>query len=220
MIQWVLPSVDPTYREACLGSLATNIRERVLVIDNTHTNRGVAASWNLGLARAVSVEADWLVLMSEAVRFKEAGGADLETALNDDTDSLWVDLVGTGWHLVAFRTHMLRRVGRWDENFWPAYFEDTDYLVRMHLAGYPSPRLNDRPGRRLIAGLDVYDAGTEHSITTGLVGVNFTPLVDYYRAKWGATPPEYRYPTPFNNPGVGWGWWPARQPDRVGGMPY
>lgn len=208
MIQWVLPSVDPAYRRECLGGLAPAIRDRVLVVDNTTRNRGVAASWNLGIRRAVNMRAQWLVLMSESVRFKDAGGTDLEAELAADRTSVFVDLVGIGWHLVAFRTRMLTAVGGFDENFWPAYFEDTDYLVRMHLAGFCSPRLNDRPGRRMIADLDVWDRGTEHSIREGLVHAKFAECVDYYRRKWGTDPPGYANETPFRQ-NVDWRWWPA-----------
>lgn len=170
MIAYVLPSVDPLYRVACLDSLAEHVRQRVLVLDNAKHNRGVAASWNAGIRRAVNMGADWLVIMSESVRFGDAGACDLEEELHCDPGSQWVDAT-LGWHLVAFRTWVLKRVGFFDENFWPAYMEDSDYLVRLHLAGCASPRrdefpalFNDEPGRRQLVGLDVADLGTEHSI--------------------------------------------------------
>jgi hypothetical protein len=223
MIQWVLPSVDPAYRAACLDGLDQYVRDRVLVVDNTKTNRGVAASWNIGIRRAINMGADWLIIMSESVRFKEAGGLDLEEELRADHDSQWVDAVGLGWHLVAFRTWVLRKVGFFDENFWPAYLEDTDYLVRMHWAGLASPRrdeypelYNDRAGRRMISGLDIYDAGTEHSIREGLVHARFAEGVEYFKAKWGAKPPGYAYQRPFDHGDIDWTWWPAtRQAHRV-----
>lgn len=213
MIQWVVPSLDAAYRAELLASMHPSIAERTLVLDNAHANRGVAASWNLGMERAFSWHAEWLVLCSESVRFGEAGGCDLEAELTADHDSPWID-THLGWHLVAFRTRTLARVGRFDENFFPAYMEDTDYLVRLHLAGYPSPRENDRPHRWLI-GLDVSDRGTEHSIRAGLVTVDFAPLLDYYRRKWGCDPPSYAHLRPFGEEARDWTYWPIPRPSAA-----
>lgn len=186
-----------------------SIAERTLVLDNSHANRGVAASWNLGMDRAFSWGADWLVLCSESVRFGEAGGTDFEAELMADPSQPWID-THLGWHLVAFRTSTLRRVGRFDENFYPAYMEDSDYLIRLHLAGYPSPRENGQDHRWII-GLDCWDLGTEHSIRAGLVQVDFTPLIDYWTRKWGGQPPRAAYDRPFGDGAHDWTYWPERE---------
>jgi hypothetical protein len=51
---------------------------------------------------------------------------------------------GTGPHpiefvtgaAIAFRREVLERVGLLDEGFWPGYFEDVDYCLRVREAGY------------------------------------------------------------------------------------
>ena len=209
MIQWVMPSVDPVWRRECLATLAPHIVERVLVVDNSGgRNRGVAASWNLGIDRAVGMRADWLVLVSESMRFGVAAGTDWEaevaaaSGIYPFVDALW------GWHLIAFRTSALQLVGRFDENFHPAYLEDTDYLIRMARAGICSPRENNLP-RLLLTTIDASHTGTEHSIRGGLVEPNLAACRDYYRRKWGCDEPDAVHLTPFDRPGVSWDWWPA-----------
>ena len=198
---WVIPSVDPGYREACLATLKPAIRDRTVIVDNTTVNRGVAASWNLGIDAAKDASASWLVICSESMRFGSNGGTDWEAQLQGDwTDSLF------GWHLVAFRAETLERTGRFDENFWPAYLEDTDYLVRLHLAGYASPRENNR--RHYWADIDAHHMGTEHSIREGFVQADLAPGRAYYQQKWGCEQPGYRHTNPFGNPEKDWTWWP------------
>ena len=203
---WVLPSVDPAYRDACLASMSADVRRRTLVIDNTEGhNRGVAASWNAGIDRMTETGADWLVVAGESMRFGPDGGTDLEVQLRPDDH--WTDTL-FGWHYVAFHRATLERVGRFDENFWPAYFEDSDFLVRLHLAGLPSPRLNQLPHRWVNTG--AHDLGTEHSIREGLVDVDFTALVNYWRLKWRAEPPDHGTDHPFGSHTADWTWWPDR----------
>ncbi|MGH9093847.1 MAG: glycosyltransferase family 2 protein [Acidimicrobiales bacterium] len=199
---WVLPSLDPEWRRACLASMADPIHVRTLVVDNSRTNRGVAASWNLGAGTMRAQGHEWLVIVSEAIRFGLAGGLDLEAALDDDPGYPWVDAL-FGWHLIAFRASTIEAVGRFDEVFWPAYMEDTDYLYRMGLAGIASPRENDRP-RRQLTHIDAVDAGTEHGLRTGRVRVDFGEQARRYRQKWGGDQGHETYRTPYGDPTLTW----------------
>jgi len=175
-------------------------------------NLGVAASWNLVGARVVRDELDWLVLLSEAVEFGDPGGEDLVTFL-DTCEHAPVEqtpAVGTllGWKLIALRRETLERVGRFDENLWPAYFEDTDYLYRMALAGLPSPREN---GIALpVQAVDARSIGDAHAIRSGLVEVDMPRLAAYYEEKWGGKQGSERFVRPFDHPSTDWRWWPRR----------
>lgn len=212
-IVWVLPSIDPEWRHACLGTLAPEIAERTLTVDNTVRNRGVAGSWNLGRARAINARADWLVLLSESMRFGDPGGRDWETTLREaDPVYDWVDGL-FGWHLIGFRRTLLERVGAFDENFYPAYSEDSDYLIRMHLAGYASPRENNRP-RLQVTGIDATHMGFNHNVDTDppRVKVDFGAHARYWRSKWGTEPPKAATAHPFGDGSKHWTWWPSPRP--------
>lgn len=198
---WVMPSIDWPHGRECLATMHPDIQNRTVVVDNSRTNRGVAASWNIGRRIAIERDATHLIVCSESMRFGPAGGADFEAGLTGPwTDSTF------GWHLVAFETATLADVGAFDENHWPAYLEDTDYLVRLHLAGYPSPRENTLPHDYVAT--DAHHTGTEHTLRAGLVTVDLAALRSYYRAKWGAEQPGHAHRTPFGLPDTDWRWWP------------
>ena len=207
-IVWVLPSVDPEFRRACLAGLAPDVHERTLVLDNARPshNRGVAASWNLGVDRARNERADWLVICSESMRFGTAGGTDFEAQLAgpitwgacDQTCHLVVHTGegfcrnGYGWHLVAIATETLDRVGRFDEHFYPAWWEDSDWIRRAGLAGIgPGRTAND---------VDAHLAACEHSTATGLVTGTWADTLPVYEKKWGAPPPGETFRHPYGDP--------------------
>ena len=209
-IQWVLPSIDPEYREACLATLHPSVRERCLVLDNSRTNRGVARSWNLGRDRALNENADWLVLVSESMRFGASGGADWEATLRG-ADGAVVEGVcdgscvevyetgegfcrrGYGWHLIAISTATLWLVGRFDEVFWPAWCEDSDFRWRLHLAGLSI---------RHVDSIDAHLAACEHSLAAGLVAVTWDDHFRLYEAKWGGRPGAEKFLTPYDDPAL------------------
>lgn len=79
----VLPSIHQPYTDTCLGSMCPELRDATLVVDNTRHNRGVPASWNLGIDRMESRGSEWLVIVSAACRFGPEGGSDLLAALRE-----------------------------------------------------------------------------------------------------------------------------------------
>lgn len=211
---WVLPSIDPAFRGECELTLDREIRRRLVVVDNHERNRGVAASWNIGIDAAVEVGADWLVILSESMRFGPTHGADFEAALAGaggvvtaecDKTCEQVHHTGAGncrngysWHLIALHMDLIRRVGRFDEIFWPAWWEDTDYRRRMTLAGEPRDEIH-------LVGIDAHLAATEHSIQAGLVPQDgWASTAPLYQAKWGGGPGCEQYTRPYGSPHLDW----------------
>ena len=194
---WCIPSIDPVWGDSCWTSLHPAIRERCIFVDNFTVNRGVAPSWNLGIAQAEDLDADWLVLCSEAMRFGEPGGRDFERRVITSRDAPWVDC-GYSWHLIALRMNVIYHVGRFDETFWPAYYEDADYDRRLQLAGFFSPRAPDRP-EPPVGGIDVVEVGAGHSIDAGLVSVDMGIQAAKYATKWGGGKGHEQYTTPYGS---------------------
>lgn len=190
---WVMPSIDQGRGDDCLATL---VGRRVVRVVNypPHPNRGVSAAWNEGRARVLDEGLDWLVVVSEAMRFGPTHGADFEDALA----GAWCDSL-FGWHLIGLAALTLADVGPFDEQFAPAYFEDSDYLWRLHLAGYPSPRANTRPFCR-IEGIDATDLGHAHAVRTGAVSIPWATLTARYLDKWGGVGGEETYLTPYDDP--------------------
>ncbi len=186
-----------------MTTMSPTVRAHLIVIDSSVCNRGVPASWNIGLGAVLAHNYDHLVLVSESMRFGKAGGDDFTAQLEGPwTGSAW------GWHLVAFQRETMRRTGAFDENYGLGYLEDIDYLTRLHLAGYPSPGENDRP-HRVVSHVDAWHTRAEHSIKTGLGRPNLVANRAYYERKWGCEPPGHRYLKPFGNPDRNWMWWPT-----------
>lgn len=90
-------------------------------------NLGVAASWNWMLERTLD---EGLVIANDDVSLGPSAFADLVDALATRPFA-----TADGWACFAQSPECTRRVGWYDENFWPAYYEDNDYALRMHRAG-------------------------------------------------------------------------------------
>lgn len=178
---WVIPSIDPAWRDACLATLKT---PNWLILNNAapNPNRGVSASWNLGVDAARALHAEHLIICSEAVRFGEPGGLDFEAALTGPVTTAGM----TGCHLLGIATATLEHIGGFDEQFF-AYYEDTDWLRRATLAGVMAHATQ--------VHVDATDAGVAHSLAW--VDVNFGALATRYAAKWGGPPGHETWLTPY-----------------------
>lgn len=90
-------------------------------------NLGVAASWN----RILDLAGDEpIVLSNDDVVLAERTFAEMAAALQH---AAFVS--GLGWALFGQRPECTRLVGPYDENIWPAYYEDVDYHIRLTHAG-------------------------------------------------------------------------------------
>lgn len=203
----VIPVVDFALMNRCYDSMAPWLHDRVVIVDNTVTNRGVAASWNIGRDTALAHEHDYLTLMSEAVVFDTHGGVDwmlqLDKLAQLSHPPQMIDALGLGWKCVTLHRSVLEKVGRFDEVFFPAYYEDTDYLYRMHLAGFCSPRENDRDGRVFVHADATVPEGDGHANRAG-IHVDFGTQRARYQAKWGGAQGAEEFDRPYDNPTLDW----------------
>jgi hypothetical protein len=101
-------------------------------------------------------------------------------------------LVGPfNWSVFAINRACIQTVGFFDEEFFPAYFEDNDYHRRVKIADetryignveemLPEFRRNSETHRRM-----------PHLI-------RFNHCQAYYHAKWGGPPGAEQFAVPFN----------------------
>lgn len=198
----VMPSIHPPYTWTCLQSMHPAFRAQTYVIDNTVTNLGVPASWNMGIGAMESERADWLVIVSASCRFSPLGGMDFIDQLDDATFPV-VEARYVGWHLIAFHRDAIERVGRFDENFFPAYWEDCDFSRRLALA------YDLEPPHWTKVECEVTIESFAHGIQ--LAGVECDPvaLAAYYESKWGGPSSHEVFTTPFDS-GKPLDYWPER----------
>ena len=221
----VLPIIDTALAHQCMRSMDRVDHGRVIVVDNRAQpndkdlpwtpgryvswqglNVGVPTSWNYGASRVVREMRDLLVICSQAICFND-GGRSLLDAM-DGSDEWGMEVIGAGWHLIGLTRKTLEAVGPFDEGFYPAYYEDTDYLYRMGLLGLPSPRENGRSFP--FVTVDYGDAGPALAIAGGLVHPSFATLTARYIAKWGGDQGKETFRTPFDSGKPTW-WWPDTQ---------
>lgn len=165
-------------------------------------NMGVAASWNWMLAEAEAAN-EPLVISNDDVRFTRSTFADLASEL---ATTAFVE--GEGWALFGQRPEVVRRVGYYDENFWPAYYEDVDYDLRLRRAGIVPVRVITEPFQH------VGWATTRSQEDARWLAEGRERNHQYFLKKWGAEsanprwnghPGIQHYPEPFNgSPPPGW----------------
>lgn len=200
----VLPSAYQTWTDLCLKNCKL---EKVLVVDNTVENKGVSASWNLGIDKMKVEEADWLIILSAAMRFGESGGLDFVEELEKVEDTIALEAgMGLGWHMIAFHKDTIEKVGRFDANFYPAYYEDIDYGHRIRLVyGNLDPPYWGK------FNVDAGIAGWGHGLSLGQIPGRGDETKAYMLEKWGDLAGADLYTHPFNDPTNSLKYWPEFQ---------
>lgn len=199
----VLPWVYKPYRDLFMETC----KLEVLEVDNSVDNLGIMKSHNTAIDKMHEQNADWLIIMSAAIRFGDSGGLDFIDQLNSDficigaADKAQWDghqQVGIfGWHLMAFSRECIEKVGKWDENFTPYGWDDIDYSIRMQKA-FPDPEYSRRTKK---VSVDVSDTTMAHSIHLGGVTSDNQHHIQYLYEKWGyVVGGDNRLDRMFNHP--------------------
>jgi GT2 family glycosyltransferase len=100
---------------------------------NMPANLGVAGSWNLGVKCAPF--APWWMVVSDDVVFQP--GALESFACECSSDELTVSNEWPHYQFFGVGENVVDAVGLFDENFYPANFEDDDFQRRCEAAGIP-----------------------------------------------------------------------------------
>lgn len=169
--------------------------KNVNILEYEH-NLGVAASWNI-LCDEIFKEHDFALILNDDIYLGSDEGmvqaavnfAETQSQKNTFFSSM---LENNRPNFVAFllSKEVYTTVGKFDEEFYPAYYEDDDYIVRMHHAN-----INFMP-------LNMLRPKVERN-TSSISGVkDGHSLVENNRlrflAKWGSNDPYQAYQTPFN----------------------
>lgn len=104
-----------------------------MTVLNMPSNLGVAASWNLGI-KLFPHDDRWFFTSNDM--WYQPG--DLQIMQQEATrDALTLSTHFPYFHTFAIGEAVVHDVGLFDECFYPAYFEDSDYLRRCQLADVP-----------------------------------------------------------------------------------
>ncbi len=193
--------------DRCIDSAldGTVAPDQVLVIDNSGgqcprrdepgiiyalppRNMGVAWSWNHCAERALAASA-LLILSNDDVLFAPDTIARLlVVAENDDRRAIVSAIEGERYSLFWLNLHAFEDVGRFDEQFYPAYLEDNDWDYRARLRGWSRPVAPSAVQHERSSTIARFDADRlrahhqQHAANEAR-----------YRRKWGGMPGRERY---------------------------
>jgi len=160
---------------------------RLRVFSQT-SNLGVSASWNLIARTAFNEGYTHALILNddiELVRHERELYADIEK----HPDNVFLVQLGT-WCSFVVPKRVYEEVGPFDEQFFPAYFEDNDYAMRI--------KCNPNVGIDWEQGLcpTLY----RNSMTIqrdNTLNQNFMNNQNKYVAKWGGLPNQETFTTPY-----------------------
>lgn len=116
--------------------------ENILIVDNSNSyktsrsnvhvlrmpsNFGVAGSWNLGI-KSYPHAPYWVIGSNDNKWVRGSMNRMLEES---NSDSLVFS--SQQWNTFSIGSNVVKKIGLFDENYYPAYHEDTDYIERIRL---------------------------------------------------------------------------------------
>jgi GT2 family glycosyltransferase len=106
-----------------------NLKNTKCQVLNMPANMGVAGSWNLGI-KCFPHAPYWLISSND--NHWMPGGLKKMSELSAP-DKLVMS--NQAWNGFSLGGDIVKKIGLFDENFYPAYSEDSDYMLRIQYAG-------------------------------------------------------------------------------------
>lgn len=167
-------------------------------------NLGVAASWNRIVMRGIGLGHDYIYVGSNDTMLGEGALQAFVDMPKAETSCLWLL---NHFNFFCLHRRFISRVGWFDENFYPAYFEDNDFVYRCKLAGLDVTHApeeltarTDHKGSQTIKSDPKYAAGNNSTFGSW----NAT----HFRMKWGGNPGRETFKTPYGEEEKDIRWWP------------
>lgn len=151
-------------------------------------NLGVATSWNK-LCDLIFAEHDYAVILNDDIYLGYPTEI-IEKAIENSPNKLFIRSK-CSWSMFIINKRLFDTVGRFDEVFYPAYYEDSDYIRRMTLKGITQEideTLNP----------DVYRQSQTYEFNPKLVNDAMMDNRMRYIQKWGNVPLLETFSTPYN----------------------
>lgn len=215
---YIIIMIDNGSTDQTRSKLLKREEKKELIYINNTRNEGVAKSWNQGIEKAKNTyECNHFIVVNNDIVLKkctidrmiedlEREDLGMVTAWNvngeiDTPDKLVkyeIPILQKFTEAPDFSCFMIKestinKVGYFDENFWPAYFEDNDYHYRMKLKGIRAVKDNQ--------ALYYHYGSCTVKENEGIGKVNNENYLinkEYYIKKWGGEPGNETFETPFN----------------------
>lgn len=200
-----------------LKSLDSKDLSYVYICPNWVDNKGVSKGWNAGILNCEDALCTHVLVLNDDV-LMSPGSVDILANRLDRNDGC---ILATGRNNKSlpgcspenfheFRgdneaespdyscfmirpEEYLNKVGFFDENFSPAYFEDNDSHYRINLSGHVAMNVGMAP-------IYHYSSMSRLKPITNVTHDGFVKNREYYVSKWGGTPGQETFKTPYNDP--------------------
>ena len=167
------------------------LNQSFIIRDSIHIivedkNIGVAASWNK-LCRMIYEKYENALILNDDI-YLGCTDVDIEKLILKNKGG-FIQATNT-WAAFIINKSVFEKVGDFDEGFYPAYFEDNDYVYRMKLAKVAVSKKSELVPKNM-----------KHSSSIAkdpALNKNFLKLKKRYIEKWGGEPEREKFKTPFN----------------------
>jgi hypothetical protein len=175
--------------------------EGEVALEVTHPvcNIGVAASWNF-VMRNYPDALYWLFIGND-IQLTKGDLKKMDHFIRSHTEYATVP-ANWGHSLFAVTKVGLDVVGYFDENFYPAYCEDQDWMYRLKLAGVDwadCPDVHAVHGEPPLWGSSTVWSDPKLTAKCAITQKNNHM---FYEQKWGGPPGKEVFITPFNDPSL------------------
>lgn len=173
------------------------LNKNIRIIDPGY-NMGVAGSWNFFINNFINIDGE-VYITQDDIEFKP-GALELLYSISKKENNDFV----YGYFMGAFiyKKSGFKKIGYFDENFYPAYYEDADFCYRTKMHDYFNPNDTFK-----IAWSDP-DLFLHHGGATQTIKdddkkpsdyhMNILKNSNYYGSKWGGTSGSETYKNPYN----------------------
>jgi GT2 family glycosyltransferase len=162
-------------------------------VSQSENNLGVAPSWNFFVRSAIEDGYDAVIIANDDIILYD-GALERFTAELGRSPFVCFD-EHSMFSFFGMHVSLFSNVGEFDENFWPAYYEDNDYHYRMKLAGVKESAVPP-PSYHHQGSATVYTFNSERKL---MHHHNFRKNTTYYVTKWGGLPHAEAYTSPFGD---------------------
>jgi len=149
-------------------------------------NIGVAASWNI-LCETIFEEHDYAVILNDDIYLGKSHKQLIELIQKKPEKFIRAT---PDWCAFILPKSVYQQVGKFDECFYPAYYEDKSYEYRMKLKGLPIVKIPD---------LNPLKYESSKSLEKDYSILDFSKKnKKLYIEMWGGEPEREKYKKPYN----------------------
>lgn len=175
-----------------IGDLTTNRRKWInsVYVERPFRNVGVAPAWN-SIIKAFPECPYWLISNNDTL-FLPGDLMKIHAAWQARQDAV-ITAPNGAFSCFAIGPKVIDRVGLFDENIWPIYSEDLDYIIRMRRSGVDLIPLNSDIGEANNGSWTIRSSGAYRAAN----GETQRRNEQYVLSKWGK---DHDLATPFGDP--------------------